>query len=231
MKITSIKKYFVLMLIASGFFPLGYCQTVGDFEIEQFRVNGYTNDFKKGLEYDFELSGKIENIVLNGKVSLVQKIGVMTHRFGKEWVGVKYNFSMNFNEVKINVNGVDLYDKKRNLKNYSIDEIDGEITQYFWDKVPKIMKNGETAAVGRFSKRSKNGKIFENGTLTWNFIAAPTGYEFCEIEKSIDVKSKEKSAVRSCDIFDKSRQLVGSYLEIILEDGTEISGSGPVRLR
>lgn len=231
MILTLIKKYSVLILAAIGFSHAGYCQAVGDHEIEHFRMNGYTNGFQKGLEYDFELSGKMEDTVMTGNVSSVQNIGVKTSRFGKEWLGVKYKISVKFDEEKDDTNGLDLYDLKSHLKIYSIDETDGEVTQYFWKKIPKIMKSGEAIVVARFSKRSKNGKILENGSLAWNFIMAPNGYEFCEIEKTTDVKSKGKSEARSCDIFNKSRQLIGTYLEVFLEDGTEISGGGPVRLR
>jgi hypothetical protein len=227
----STKNFLAVTIAALGLTQMGYSQTGGEYLIEPFRPHGYTSGFTKGLEYEIELSGKSENFVVNGQWTYVQDVGKKISRFGKEWTGVTYKGFFKFNEEKIDINGIDLYDIKTNLKTYSIDTNDGEITQYVWRKFPEKMKSEQVATVAQFSKRNKSGKTIGQGTVEWSLVAAPTGYEFCEIEKTIDLKTKEESESRDCDVFDTSKRIVGGYIEITIDKTLKISGSGPVKLR
>lgn len=225
------KKLLAVTITAIGLVEAGYSQIREGYLIEQFRLHSYTNTFTRGLEHSFELSGQSEKLVVNGQAIYTQDVGRKINRFGKEWTGVPYKGILKFNDEKIKVNGIDLYDIKTNLKIYSIDLNDGEIVHYIWLKIPEKMKNGEAIDVARFTKRGKNGKVLENGTLEWNLIVAPTGYEFCYVEKSIELKTKKESVSRECDVFDSSQKIVGGYLEMMIEAGLKISGGGPVKLR
>ena len=93
------------------------------------------------------------------------------------------------------------------------------------------MKSDQVIAVAQLTKRGKDGKIIEKGIVEWSLVAAPTGYEFCHIEKTTELKTKEQSVSRDCDVFDTSRRIVGGYIEITIDKGLKISGGGPVRLR
>ena len=77
--------------------------------------------FTKGFDYEIELSGKSENILMSGQSTYAQDAGKKVSRFGKEWTGVTYKGFLKLNDEKIDVNGIDLYDTKTNLKIYSID--------------------------------------------------------------------------------------------------------------
>ena len=128
----SIKNILAVTIASAGFIQMGYSQTGGEYLIDPFRPHGYTSGFTKGLEYEIELSGKSDNIVISGQSTYAQDAGKKISRFGKEWTGVTYKGFLKFNDEKIDVNGIDLYDTKTNLKTYSIDVIDGEITHYVW---------------------------------------------------------------------------------------------------
>ena len=227
----STKNFLAVAIAALGLTQMGYSQTGGEYLIEPFRPHGYTSGFTKGLEYEIELSGKSENFVVNGQSTYVQDVGKKISRFGKEWTGVTYKGFLKFNEEKIDINGIDLYDIKTNLKTYSIDANDGEITKYVWLKIPEKMKSEQVITVAQFSKRDKGRKTIEKGTVEWRLVVAPTGYEFCQIEKTIELKTKEESESRDCDVFDTSKRIVGGYIEITIDKTLKISGSGPVKLR
>jgi hypothetical protein len=228
---SSIKYFLVVSFFAFGFTKMAYCQANGYYFIEPFRLHSYTAGFTKGLEYSFELSGQNENIVMNGQYTYTQDVGRKVSRFGKEWIGVSHKGLFKYNEEKNNVNGIDLYDIGTKSKIYSIDNNDGEINQYVWGKIPEKMKSGETIVVARFSKRGKDKKVRGTGSVEWSFTAAPTGYEFCQIEKTIELKRKEESESRDCEIFDSTRKIVGGYIEIMIEKSLQISGGGPIKLR
>ncbi len=227
----TIKKFILFAVIGFGYYQSGICQTQTDHEIETFLPYAYTSGFTKGIEYSFALSGESGSLVINGHMTYQQDAGQKVKKFGKDWIGTPQKGSIKILEDNSNIDGLDLYDIKSKLKIFSIDLTDGQITQYVWKKTPSKMKNGETIAVARTTKRTADGKILETGTLEWSFLVASTGYEFCEIEKSIDKKSKEESASRDCSVFDKSKQLVGGYIEIFLDQGVKISGGGPVKIR
>lgn len=227
----SIKNILAVTIASAGFIQMGYSQTEGEYLIDPFRPHGYTSGFTKGLEYEIELSGKSESIVMNGQSTYVQDAGKKISRFGKEWTGVTYKGFLKFNEEKIDINGIDLYDIKTNLKAFSIDANDGEVTQYVWRKIPEKMKSEQVITVAQFSKRNKSGKTIEKGTVEWSLVVATTGYEFCQIEKTIELKTKEESESRDCDVFDTSKRIVGGYIEITFDKTLKISGSGPVKLR
>lgn len=231
MKSGSKKNCLVVASFLFSFIDAGYAQTEIEHLIEPFRPHSYTSGFTKGFDYEIELSGKNENIVMSGQSTYAQDAGKKVSRFGKEWTGVTYKGFLKLNDAKINLNGIDLYDTKTNLKTYSIDVIDGEITHYVWRKIPEKMKSDQVIAVAQLTKRSKDGKIIEKGMVEWSFVAAPTGYEFCHIEKTTELKIKEESVSRDCDVFDTSRRIVGGYIEITIDKGLKISGGGPVRLR
>jgi len=227
----SMKNYLTAAIFLFGFIGMGRAQMVSDHPIEPFRPHSYTSGFTKGLEYEIELSGRSENIEMSGQATFSQDIGRKISRFGREWIGVNYKGFFKLDEEIIDVNGIDLYDIKTNLKTYSIDVNDGEITQYVWRKIPEKMKSEQVIEVAQLSKRDKGGKILERGTVEWSLVAAPTGYEFCQIEKTIELKTKEESVSRDCDVFDTSKRIVGGYIEVTFEKNIKISGGGPVKLR
>lgn len=227
----SIKNYLILAIFSFGFIGMGRAQTETDHPIEPFRPHSYTSGFTKGLEYEFELSGKDGYILLSGQAKNLQEAGRKISRFKKDWIGVTYKGFVKLNEEKMDTNDIFLYDIKTNLKKYSIDLNDGEITHYVWRKIPDKMKSEQVIVVAQLSKRGKDGKIFERGTLEWSLVAAPTGYEFCQIEKTIMLKTKEENVWRDCDIFDTSRRIVGGYIEATLGKSIKITGGGPVKFR
>ncbi len=226
-----MKNCLVMANFLFAFIGAGYAQTETEHLIEPFRPHSYTSGFTKGFDYEIELSGKSENILMSGQLTYAQDAGKKVSRFGKEWTGVTYKGFLKLNDEKIDVNGIDLYDTKTNLKTYSIDVNDGEITHYVWRKIPEKMKSDQVIAVAQLTKRGKDGKIIEKGIVEWSLVAAPTGYEFCHIEKTTELKTKEQSVSRDCDVFDTSRRIVGGYIEITIDKSLKISGGGPVRLR
>ena len=208
----SIKNIIAVTIAGAGFIQIGYSKTGVEYLIEPFRPHGYTRGFTKELECEIELSGKTGSIVMSGQSTYVQDVGKKISRFGREWTGVTYKGLLRFNEEKIDINGIDLYDIKTNLKTYAIDANDGEITQYVWRRIPEKLKSEQVITVAQFSKRNKSGKTIERGTVEWSLIVAPTGYEFCQIEKTIELKTEEEYESRDCDVFDTSKRIVGGYI-------------------
>ena len=201
------------------------------FEIAPFLLSGYSEGFSREIEWsvDMDLAFFSLSLQTSSLLTMAQSKGSALSQYGKEWLGVSTNGKMVVDDETVNVSLLDLYDPVSKQLVYVIDHEDESVRHYEWTQVPARMRSGELKTVGKISERSKEGALISTGEVKYLFKKTDTGYEFCHIERTVKVESKEKTAAKDCDLFDKNKKIFGFRFE--MHEGSGISGKGEGRIR
>jgi hypothetical protein len=199
-------------------------------DISLFQVASYTNGFSRGfdLKVDMQISdsGQVTKAVMN----IQQGTGQPTKRFGQEWIGVPLTGSMVIQKEKIEVRILDLYDPKTKQLQHSIDLSDVTVTSYQWVNIPKSMQPGQKVKVGSVIQTDQAGKPISSGDVEFSLAKVASGFEFCKIETTRNIETKELDMTRDCDQFDSRKNIIGSAFELRLGTQSVASGAGKIRV-
>ena len=202
-----------------------------EFEVRPFLTETYTGGFSLGLIGSLSFSERVGSGSLDGRLDYRQEPGQPLRRFNRDWIGVKTVGEMRIGSEESKLFQLDLYDPKTKLLAYAIDLDDGSVTSYETSVLPLKIKPGVSPILGSLIKKSKEGEVLETGVFQWEFVISAVGFEFCQIETAQELKSRVETTVRTCDIFDKRKRIVGQRVDLSDSEGTKFSWSGPVRLR
>lgn len=197
-------------------------------EIKDFFVSSYTDRFTRGLQVNLRLQMKSEGKKLPSTVVLSQDTGAATRRFDREWIGVVQQGYMLIADEKTPLSVLNLFDPTTLRLIHTIDMNDLSITSYEWIDIPKTMRLGETKTVGRVREQSSEDKPIAQGIVQFKLSKIKSGYEFCTIEKTIELDSKDRNIVRDCDLFDANKKIIGSRLVMNLGKSLKSSGRGEI---
>jgi len=223
----SLKK---ISALAICLFMASSVSASSQFEIRPFTNHGYTSNFSKGL--DIELDMKISEFdqVIYSKLNLKQSPGMHVKLFEKDWISVSLNGNMFIDKEQTKLNFIDYYHPVTKLLHYTIDLGDKSITTYEWTNFPKYLRIGQRMRVGSVNERTESGQLTSYGNVDILLSKLPQGFEFCTIEISFDVESKENSFLKDCDEFDLNKNITGTNIEIKVENKTIAKARGRVKI-
>jgi hypothetical protein len=226
----------MLQRIVFGYFTLFFsfninAQSFDLIEINPFLKAGYTANFIKSVDISIELLTVNAGEKSNGKVALSQSPGKIIKKYGKEWISVDSSGVVKIGADESDVRAMELYHPKSRRLEYTIYFEDDSVEQIRWRNIPKAMRLGETKLVGNVTTKAKGGELMSSGSVTYKLDKAQDGYIFCTIQTTIEVATKEQSISKECDLFDRSRNINGTFLEVRVGNNHISSGYGKVQLR
>lgn len=183
-------------------------------EILPFTNAGYTSNFSKSFEAEIDMKFSEANEVIDSKMNLKQSPGTHAKLFEKDWISVSLNGDVFIEKEQTQLNFIDYYHPVTKHLHYSIDLSDKTITTYEWTNFPKYLRVGQRVRVGVVNERTESGKLTSYGDVDVSLNKTSQGFEFCTIEMSINVESKESSLLKDCDEFDHSKNIIGANFEM-----------------
>ncbi|CAM8634163.1 hypothetical protein MCEMIE11_00728 [Burkholderiales bacterium] len=219
-------------IFLAGFFSLSASLQANTLvDISPFQVASYTNSFTKGFDLRVDMQISDSGQVTNAAMNIQQSIGKSTKRFGQDWIGVQLTGDMVIQAEKMEVRFLDLYDPKTKQLRHSIDLSDDTVTSYQWVNVPTSMQPGQRLKVGTLTEKDKSGKIILMGDVEFLLAKVSSGFEFCTIETSNNLESKEREMTKDCDQFDSNKKITGSAIEVRLGTQSTTTGTGKIRFK
>ncbi len=216
--------------IAISLFIVSSVSASSQFEILPFTNAGYTSNFSKSFEIEFDMKISEADQVVDLKLNLKQSPGTHAKLFEKDWIRVSLSGDMFIEKEQTQLNFIDYYHPVTKLLHYSIDLSDKSITTYEWATFPKYLRIGERARVGTVNERTESGKLTSYGNVDIFLNKTPQGFEFCTIEMSLNVESKETSLIKDCDEFDLNKNIIGINVEKKTADKTVAKAKGRIKI-
>jgi hypothetical protein len=138
---------------------------------------------------------------------------------------------MMIEKEKIDVRWLDLYDLNTLRLHHSVDLSDESITSYEWTNVPISMQVGQKLKVGTVMEKDSSGKTLSSGDVEFILSKRNGILEFCTLETVRNIESKEQEITKECDLFDSSKRIVGTSIEIKLGPQLSTTGLGKIRVK
>lgn len=223
----SIKKF---SAIAISLFIANSVSASTQLEILPFTNAGYTSNFSKSFEVEFDMQISEANQVIDSKINLKQSPGIHAKLFEKDWISVSLNGDVFIEKEQTQLNFIDYYHPVTKLLHHTIDLGDKSITTYEWATFPKYLRIGQRLRVGTVNERTESGKLTSYGDVDILLNKTPQGFEFCTIEMSFKVESKESSLLKDCDEFDLNKNIIGANIEIKTAGKTVARAKGKIKI-
>jgi hypothetical protein len=217
-------------VIFGTFFLSGALHASEMIEIAPFRVAGYTDKFAKGFDVNIQMKIMGSGQFTKATMTIQQLPGKPTKRLGGDWIGVSLTGRTVIEKEKLAVRYLDLYDEKTLQLQYSIDLSDQSISSYQWTNVPKSMWLGQKIKVGAVVEKDSSGKTLASGDVDFILSRVGDGFEFCTVEIVKNTESKEVEITKDCDLFDSSKRIVGTSIEVKLGSQSITTGTGKVQV-
>lgn len=222
-----IKKF---SAIAISLFVASSVSASSQLEILPFTNAGYTSNFAKSFEIEFDMKISEADQVIDSKLNLKQSPGTHAKLFEKDWISVSLKGDMFIEKEQTQLNFIDYYHPVTKLLHYTIDLNDKTITTYQWANFPKYLRIGERARVGTVNERTESGELTSYGNVDIFLNKTLQGFEFCTIEMSLDIESKENSLLKDCDEFDLNKNIIGTNVEVKTAGKTVAKAKGRIKI-
>ena len=200
-------------------------------EIAPLGVAGYTENFSKGFDVNIQMKMARSGQVAKAKMTIQQLPGKPEKRLGGDWIGVNLTGSIFINKEKFDVRYLDLYDQRTFRLQHSIDLSEQSISSYQWTNVPESMWVGQKIKVGTVVEKDSSGKTLSSGDVDFVLSRVGDGFEFCTLKIVKNTESKEQEITKDCDLFDSSKRIVGTTIEVKLGSQWITSGAGKIRVK